>query len=141
MVIWYSKDLKICNTKFDALWHGLYRIQLALPNNIILLINEDNYNLYHIILNTNKLFEYKFTSSSPTWSQTISFKDFNQIFKNNENLESSHNPNSKLNLIYFFKIVVIYITTSSFKKYNYKATFFINDKNGGQYDGIWKPWH
>lgn len=47
--------------------------------------------------------------------QAIPFKDANSILKNNENLQSLHNHNSKLNPIYSFEIVVPYITTLLFK--------------------------
>lgn len=47
--------------------------------------------------------------------QAIFLKDVNQIFETNENLESLYNHNFEPYLIYLFKIIITYITFSSFK--------------------------
>lgn len=51
-------DLKIKHTKFQSIWHGTYTVQFVLPNNTMLLVNNDNFDTHANIVNVAKLKHY-----------------------------------------------------------------------------------
>ena len=57
-ILWCLRDPKLRKTKFESIWHGPYHIQLVLPNNIALLVNNEYYDTQATIVNTNKLKHY-----------------------------------------------------------------------------------
>jgi hypothetical protein len=69
-VLWCPKDPKIKRTKFESILHGPYRVQLVLPNNTVLLVNNDNYDKQATIVNSGKLKHYH--AASPDVSPTMS---------------------------------------------------------------------
>lgn len=69
-VLWCRRDPKIRKSKFESIWYGPYRVQLVLPNNTVLLINNENYDTHATIVNTTKLKQYHALSpnTQPTHS-------------------------------------------------------------------------
>ena len=63
-VLWCPRDPKLKKTKFETIWHGPYRVQLVLPNNTVLLVNNDYYDKQATIVNTNKLKHYHTTANN-----------------------------------------------------------------------------
>ena len=64
-VLWCPRDPKLRKLKFDSIWHGPYRVQLTLPNNTVLLINNDNFDPHATIVNATKLKHYHTNLDKP----------------------------------------------------------------------------
>jgi hypothetical protein len=56
-----SKGYQSTYPKFQKWWFGPYRIQYCLPNNIVLLVTINKFDLNPILVNINKLKPYRFT--------------------------------------------------------------------------------
>ena len=57
-VLWCLRDPKMQKTKFESIWHRPYRVQLVLPKNTVLLVNNENFESQAIIVNSTKLKHY-----------------------------------------------------------------------------------
>ena len=72
-VLWCPRDPKLKRSKFESIWHGPYRVQLALPNNTVLLVNDTNYDPHATIVNSAKLKQYHTTT--PQITTALSLQD------------------------------------------------------------------
>jgi hypothetical protein len=55
-----SKGIKSCLGKFIRKWFGSYKVQYALPNNILLLVTIEKFETNLVLVNVNKLKPYKY---------------------------------------------------------------------------------
>ncbi len=64
-IFWFPKGRKECTWKFNKWWFGLYKIQYYLPNNIVLLVDIDKFELNPIFVNINKHKPYWYLGQAP----------------------------------------------------------------------------
>jgi hypothetical protein len=62
-VMWFPKGNKSHLGKFTRKWFGSYRIQYVLPNNIVLLVTIEKFEINHVLVNVNKFKPYKYMES------------------------------------------------------------------------------
>jgi hypothetical protein len=61
--MWFPKGNKSHLRKFTRKWFGLYIVQYALPNNIVLLVTIGKFETNPALINMNKLKPYKYMES------------------------------------------------------------------------------
>jgi hypothetical protein len=59
--LWFPRAIKAHSPKFQRQWFGPHKMQYCLPNNTILLLTIDKFDLNLILVNINKYKPYKFT--------------------------------------------------------------------------------
>jgi hypothetical protein len=88
------KKVMICNSvgKFKKRWFGAFKAQYCLPNNIVLLVFVNNFELNPILVNINKLKLYRYVDqtlkgiSNSKNPKSLEYIDFDQKKdKSNEN--------------------------------------------------------
>ena len=62
-ILWCPQEHKIKPWKVHTIWKGPYKIQLTLPNNTSLLVREEKFNNWSVLVNFHKL-PKKFTMSN-----------------------------------------------------------------------------
>ncbi len=62
-VLWFQKGNKLHLGKFTRKWFGLYRIEYMSPNNIVLLVTSEKFEINPMLVNMNKLKPYKYMES------------------------------------------------------------------------------
>jgi hypothetical protein len=58
IILLFLKGIKEHTRKFKKQWFGPYKIQYCLPNNIVLFVNIDKFELNPILVNIDKLKPY-----------------------------------------------------------------------------------
>ncbi len=59
-VMWFPKGNKSHLWKFTRKWFGPYKVQYVLPNNIVLLVTIEKFEINPMLVNVNKLKPYKY---------------------------------------------------------------------------------
>jgi hypothetical protein len=55
IVLWFPKGKREHTKKFKNWWFGMYKIKYCLPNNTVLLVNVDKFELDPTLVNINKI--------------------------------------------------------------------------------------
>ncbi len=63
-VLWFPKGGKTHLGKFKKRWFGPFMVQYCLPNNIILFVSINKFELNLVLVNVNKLKPYKYVDQT-----------------------------------------------------------------------------
>ncbi len=70
-VFWFPKGEKTHMGKFKKRWFGPFKVQYYLPNNTIILVSINNFELNLILVNVNKLKPYRYVDQTQKVNQSL----------------------------------------------------------------------